>query len=126
MDVCKCIMPSRHGDSLNNRRVASLLVRLVEGEERLNVPDHPQGVLPQNWGETELNRPVTCMVLKATANDRRHLALCHDEFCDLDLAFADEVALLTTTTNQYWIEIFKTEFRIVELIFFAFELSFLH
>ncbi|GFW55927.1 cullin-4A [Trichonephila clavipes] len=42
-------------------------------------PDHPQGVFPQNWGETELNRSVTCMVLKATAN-RRHLALCHDEF----------------------------------------------
>ncbi|GFU07733.1 uncharacterized protein TNCV_4164281 [Trichonephila clavipes] len=35
---------------------------------------------PQNWGGNEPNRTVTCMVLKATANDRRHLALCHDEF----------------------------------------------
>ncbi|GFU18379.1 hypothetical protein TNCV_1980641 [Trichonephila clavipes] len=43
-------------------------------------PDNPQSVLPQNRGETELNRSVTCMVLKATANDRRHLVLCHDEF----------------------------------------------
>ncbi|GFW92831.1 uncharacterized protein TNCV_1736241 [Trichonephila clavipes] len=43
-------------------------------------PDHTQGVLPQNWGDTELNRSVTCRVLKATANDRRHLTLCHDEF----------------------------------------------
>ncbi|GFW99569.1 uncharacterized protein TNCV_3418021 [Trichonephila clavipes] len=43
-------------------------------------PDHPQSVLPQNWGETELNRSATCMVLKATANDRCHLALYHDEF----------------------------------------------
>ncbi|GFW06303.1 uncharacterized protein TNCV_37771 [Trichonephila clavipes] len=41
---------------------------------------HPQSVLPQNWGETELNRSVPCMVLKAMAKDRRHLALCHDEF----------------------------------------------
>ncbi|GFW18592.1 hypothetical protein TNCV_1222531 [Trichonephila clavipes] len=41
-----------------------------------------QRVLPQNWRETELNRSVTCMVLKATANDSRHLALCHEEFCE--------------------------------------------
>ncbi|GFV37766.1 uncharacterized protein TNCV_3040241 [Trichonephila clavipes] len=40
----------------------------------------PQDVRPQNWGETELSLSVTCMVLKATAHDRRHLALCHDEF----------------------------------------------
>ncbi|GFY08713.1 uncharacterized protein TNCV_5006261 [Trichonephila clavipes] len=40
----------------------------------------PQGVLSQNWGETELNRSVTCMMLKATANNRRHLDPCHDEF----------------------------------------------
>ncbi|GFW24598.1 cullin-4A [Trichonephila clavipes] len=79
MDVCKCILPSRHGGTLNSRRAASPLVRLVEGEERWEAPDQPQGV-PQNWGETEINRPVTCMVLKATVNDGRHLALCHDEF----------------------------------------------
>ncbi|GFV03745.1 cullin-4A [Trichonephila clavipes] len=65
---------------LFRRRVASPLVRLVEGEERWEAPDHLQGVLPLNWGETELNCSVTCMVLKATANNRRHLALCHDEF----------------------------------------------
>ncbi|GFT70454.1 hypothetical protein TNCV_2658771 [Trichonephila clavipes] len=34
-------------------------------------PDSTQGVLPQNWGGTELNHTVICMVLKATANDRR-------------------------------------------------------
>ncbi|GFW45627.1 uncharacterized protein TNCV_3245651 [Trichonephila clavipes] len=53
--------------------------RLVEGEERwkaLTTLD----VLPQYWGGNELNRTVTCMVLKATNNDGRHLALCHDEF----------------------------------------------
>ncbi|GFX40719.1 uncharacterized protein TNCV_1218421 [Trichonephila clavipes] len=42
--------------------------------------DHPQSVLALNWGGTEPNRTATCMVLKATTNNRRHLALCHDEF----------------------------------------------
>ncbi|GFX08059.1 hypothetical protein TNCV_1237381 [Trichonephila clavipes] len=41
-----------------------------------------QSVLPLNWGGTETNRSVTCMVLKATANDRRHIAHSHDEFRD--------------------------------------------
>ncbi|GFV22916.1 uncharacterized protein TNCV_2623691 [Trichonephila clavipes] len=80
MDVCKCIVPSRHGVTLNSHRAAIPLVRLVEGKKRLEAIDPILGVLPQNWDETELNRSVTCMVLKATANDRRHLALCHDEF----------------------------------------------
>ncbi|GFY30984.1 cullin-4A [Trichonephila clavipes] len=80
MDVCNCIVPSRHKGTLNSRRAASPLVRLEKEEERWKAPDHPQGVLPQNLGETELNRSVTCMVLKATVNDRRHFALCHDEF----------------------------------------------
>ncbi|GFV09862.1 uncharacterized protein TNCV_2599161 [Trichonephila clavipes] len=66
--------------TLNSHRAASHLVRLVEGEERWEAPDHPQGVFPQNWGETELNRSVTCMLLKSMANDKHHLALCHDEF----------------------------------------------
>ncbi|GFW95531.1 uncharacterized protein TNCV_1722321 [Trichonephila clavipes] len=59
MDVCKGIVPARHGGTLNSSRVASPLVRLVEGQERWDAPDHPQGVLPQNRGETELNRSVT-------------------------------------------------------------------
>ncbi|GFX72187.1 uncharacterized protein TNCV_1954631 [Trichonephila clavipes] len=80
MDVCKCIVPARHGGTLNSRRAASPLVRLVEGEERWEASDHPQSVLSLNWGGIEPNRTVTCMVLKATANDKRHLALCHDEF----------------------------------------------
>ncbi|GFV53905.1 uncharacterized protein TNCV_166721 [Trichonephila clavipes] len=66
MDVCKCIVPSRHGDTLNSRRAARPLVRLVEREDRWESPDHPWGVLPLKWGGIELNRSVTCMVLKAT------------------------------------------------------------
>ncbi|GFW22434.1 uncharacterized protein TNCV_1431851 [Trichonephila clavipes] len=69
MDVCKCIVSLRHGGTLNRRQAASSLVRLVEGEERWEATDY-QGVL-LNWGGTELNRTFTCMVLKATANDRR-------------------------------------------------------
>ncbi|GFV56396.1 uncharacterized protein TNCV_855491 [Trichonephila clavipes] len=87
MDVCKCIVPSRQGGTLNSRRAASPLVRLVEEEERWEAPDHPQGVLPQNWGGTEQNRTVTCMVLKAKANDRRKNLnpLTAMNFVDLDL-----------------------------------------
>ncbi|GFT61344.1 uncharacterized protein TNCV_4091131 [Trichonephila clavipes] len=67
------------GGTLNSRRAASPLVKLVEGEERWEASD-PQSVLSLNWGGIEPNHTVTCMVLKAAANDRRHLALCHDEF----------------------------------------------
>ncbi|GFV25899.1 hypothetical protein TNCV_3868661 [Trichonephila clavipes] len=42
MDVCKCIVPLRHGGTLNSRRAASPLVWLVEGVERWEAPDHPQ------------------------------------------------------------------------------------
>ncbi|GFX67530.1 hypothetical protein TNCV_3932721 [Trichonephila clavipes] len=34
MDVYKCIVPSRHGDTINSRRAVSPLVWSVEGEER--------------------------------------------------------------------------------------------
>ncbi|GFX03022.1 uncharacterized protein TNCV_3261681 [Trichonephila clavipes] len=71
MDVCKRIVLSRHGGALNSRRAASLLVWLMEREERWENPDLLQGTLPQNWGGTELSCTVTCMVLKVTANDRR-------------------------------------------------------
>ncbi|GFU40111.1 uncharacterized protein TNCV_3767761 [Trichonephila clavipes] len=80
MGVCKCIVPVRHGDTLNSRRAASPLVRLVEGEEKWEASNQPQSVLPLNWGGIEPNRTVACMMPKATANDRCHLALCHDEF----------------------------------------------
>ncbi|GFX41436.1 uncharacterized protein TNCV_3489771 [Trichonephila clavipes] len=69
MDVCECIVPLRHEVTLNSRRVASPLVWLVEGEERWEAPDHPQGFLPLNWDGTEQKCTVTCMVLKA--NDKR-------------------------------------------------------
>ncbi|GFW64624.1 uncharacterized protein TNCV_700301 [Trichonephila clavipes] len=61
--------------------VVNLLSVITLSEERSFLMLYrPQGILPQNWVETELNCSVTFMVLKATANDRRHVALCHDEF----------------------------------------------
>ncbi|GFV45297.1 uncharacterized protein TNCV_2037501 [Trichonephila clavipes] len=81
LDVCKCIVLSRHMGTLNNRRATIPFVRLVEREERREAPDHLKGVLPQNWGGTEQNHTITCMVLKAKANDRRkNLPLSRDEF----------------------------------------------
>ncbi|GFW01245.1 uncharacterized protein TNCV_4514441 [Trichonephila clavipes] len=74
MDVCKCIAPSRHGGTLNSRLATSPFVRMVEGEEMWEISDHPHVVLPQNWDGNG------CMILKATADDWLHLALCHDEF----------------------------------------------
>ncbi|GFW99007.1 hypothetical protein TNCV_1782261 [Trichonephila clavipes] len=43
-------VPSQYGATLNCRRAASLLMRLVEGEERWTLTT-PQGA--QNWGENE-------------------------------------------------------------------------
>ncbi|GFT57108.1 hypothetical protein TNCV_1691561 [Trichonephila clavipes] len=64
----------------SRRRYGCLSSREVGGRGR-EVPDSPQRVLPQNWSETEKNRTVTCMVLKAKANDRRkNLTLNRDEF----------------------------------------------
>ncbi|GFS73299.1 hypothetical protein TNCV_4711811 [Trichonephila clavipes] len=34
VNVCKCMVPLRHGSTLQSRSAASPLVRLVEGEER--------------------------------------------------------------------------------------------
>ncbi|GFU98585.1 hypothetical protein TNCV_3654161 [Trichonephila clavipes] len=50
-------------------------------EERWNALDFRQGVLPQYWGGNEANHTVTCMMLKATDNDRRKIpAHCRNEF----------------------------------------------
>ncbi|GFW63790.1 hypothetical protein TNCV_3743981 [Trichonephila clavipes] len=70
VELRRCTYPSSHKSS---REV---------GRRGRDVGCHgsPQDV-PQNWGETELNRSVIRMVLKTTANDRRDLALCQDEFC---------------------------------------------
>ncbi|GFS96646.1 uncharacterized protein TNCV_3944231 [Trichonephila clavipes] len=75
MDVCKCIVHSLHGGTLNSRQATSPLVRLVDGEERWEPLTLPHRFLPQTWNETKLNLTVPCMVLKATANDRHTSSL---------------------------------------------------
>ncbi|GFX50952.1 adhesion G protein-coupled receptor B2 [Trichonephila clavipes] len=63
--------PSRHKSS---RRVGG------RGRE-VGGPWSPQGGSPSKWGGTEQNHAVTCMVLKAKANDmRKNPALSRDEF----------------------------------------------
>ncbi|GFU62805.1 hypothetical protein TNCV_4278891 [Trichonephila clavipes] len=49
-----------HGGTLNSRRAASSLGRLVEGEERWEAPDTSKVFSLQNWGGTKPNRIVTC------------------------------------------------------------------
>ncbi|GFV36387.1 hypothetical protein TNCV_2234341 [Trichonephila clavipes] len=69
MDVFKSIGHSQHGDTLNGRRAANSLARLVAGERGgrpLTLPQSPQ--FPENWGGTELKHTVTCMVLKTKAD----------------------------------------------------------
>ncbi|GFT38542.1 hypothetical protein TNCV_2748221 [Trichonephila clavipes] len=60
------VTPLRHGGTQNSSQAASPFVRLVEGEERWEVSDHPQGVLLQNWDGKKPNHTVTCLVFKAT------------------------------------------------------------
>ncbi|GFW33061.1 uncharacterized protein TNCV_2109911 [Trichonephila clavipes] len=91
MDICKCMVPSWHGGTLNRRRATSPLGRLVEGEERWEAPDHLQGVLPQNWDDIELNRSATCISkLRLTTGVTQSFAMMNS--VGLDLAFADQVA----------------------------------
>ncbi|GFX64927.1 uncharacterized protein TNCV_450651 [Trichonephila clavipes] len=74
-------VPSRHGNALECRRAAWSLVRLMEGVERWEASDHSQDVHPQDWGGIYQNRTITCMVLKARANDwRKNLDFSRDEF----------------------------------------------
>ncbi|GFT86828.1 uncharacterized protein TNCV_4164001 [Trichonephila clavipes] len=46
IDVCKCIVPSRHGGTLNSRRAASPLSKLLAGDERWEAPNPPLGCSP--------------------------------------------------------------------------------
>ncbi|GFU80099.1 uncharacterized protein TNCV_579791 [Trichonephila clavipes] len=77
-DVCKRIVSSQHRGTLNCCRTASPLGKLVE--EKGEASGHPQGFLPPNWGETKPNCTFTCMVFKATVNDRCKSVPCPEEF----------------------------------------------
>ncbi|GFT67346.1 uncharacterized protein TNCV_2360041 [Trichonephila clavipes] len=52
---------------------------MAEGEEEWEASDPPE-CSPSKLGWNRAKSYCHLMVLKATANDRRHLAFCHDEF----------------------------------------------
>ncbi|GFW52550.1 hypothetical protein TNCV_404781 [Trichonephila clavipes] len=85
MDVCKCIEPSRHGGTLNNRRGANPLVRLVEEEERWETPDD-LGVFSLKIGK-EMSKielsPTWCSKLMLTTGAKFCL-LAAINFADFD------------------------------------------
>ncbi|GFU90442.1 hypothetical protein TNCV_3948721 [Trichonephila clavipes] len=65
MNVCKCLVSSRHGSTLNNQRTLNsqspkssreIGGRVREGGKPLT---HPQAFLPQNWSRTQPNHTVT-------------------------------------------------------------------
>ncbi|GFY25515.1 hypothetical protein TNCV_2486351 [Trichonephila clavipes] len=70
-DVCNCIVRLWHGGILNIHRASSPLVRWVKGKEKCEAPIQPRSILPQTLSGTKPNLSVTCMELKAEANDRR-------------------------------------------------------
>ncbi|GFV27256.1 hypothetical protein TNCV_3459511 [Trichonephila clavipes] len=51
MDICKCIVPARHGGTLNSRRAASPLVRLVAGDERVKT-------CPRGYSQFQRDRSI--------------------------------------------------------------------
>ncbi|GFW87550.1 hypothetical protein TNCV_4485151 [Trichonephila clavipes] len=67
----------------------------------------PQDVRPQNWGGTELNRTVNCMVLKAKAMAGVHLAPCHVEFRGLRSDYVRQAVkdIIRSRKNQFDIKI---------------------
>ncbi|GFX94935.1 hypothetical protein TNCV_3045671 [Trichonephila clavipes] len=66
------------------------LMRLMERKERWEALTRSPGVLLQNWVRNRPKNTVPCMVLKVKYNNKRHLALCIDEFSETrGGAFAD-------------------------------------
>ncbi|GFU45706.1 extended synaptotagmin-3 [Trichonephila clavipes] len=104
MDICKCMVPLRHGGTLNSRRAASPLMRLVAGDERVgwqytriyNPQRHPR-VLVIKCGTDPSQivlSPAWCSMLQPMTGV--HLAYCHDEFRGPRSDYIRQVALATT------------------------------
>ncbi|GFY33905.1 hypothetical protein TNCV_4596131 [Trichonephila clavipes] len=92
------------GGTLNSRLASSPLVRFVEEKERWKALNPlPQGVLPQSWHETELNRTVTYQDLTQSrsggmrSNKKRFYRLPSflREDCNHFAALADAPKILT-------------------------------
>ncbi|GFU86782.1 DUF4817 domain-containing protein [Trichonephila clavipes] len=73
MDVCKRIVPSWYGGTLNRCRAACPLVRLLQREVRREAPDLPQGVLLKIGVEPcEIVLPPVWLVESFFKNDEGH------------------------------------------------------
>ncbi|GFT01308.1 hypothetical protein TNCV_1925531 [Trichonephila clavipes] len=70
----------------------------MEGEERWEAPDHPQvSSFKIGVGKSQIAlSPVWCSKLQLTTGVTESFAMIN--FVGLDLAFADQVASITTTT----------------------------
>ncbi|GFW09752.1 hypothetical protein TNCV_868141 [Trichonephila clavipes] len=66
------MVPSRHEGTLNSRRAASPLVRLVEGDERWEAPDPPPRF---SLSKLEWNRAKSYCHLPGLHQDGSHLEL---------------------------------------------------
>ncbi|GFW53279.1 CCHC-type domain-containing protein [Trichonephila clavipes] len=78
MDAYKCIVPSRHGVTLNTRRAESPLVRLVEGEEReYNLTPSVVRNLRKQYQDTGSieRKPGQRQTRATTAREDRHLSI---------------------------------------------------
>ncbi|GFV44369.1 hypothetical protein TNCV_998931 [Trichonephila clavipes] len=97
MVVCKCIALLLHGVTLNSRRAASPLVKLVEREERWESPYHPRVFSFKIGVELGQNHTVWCSKLRLTAGV--HLDLCRNEFRGSRSDTVRQMALATTNNN---------------------------
>ncbi|GFS59413.1 uncharacterized protein TNCV_3725521 [Trichonephila clavipes] len=75
---CKCVIPSWHGDTLNSSRAEKS--SYVVGGKGWEAPDHPDVFFLKIRIKNGINHTFTCIVLKSTDNEMRHLALFHEEF----------------------------------------------
>ncbi|GFX81104.1 uncharacterized protein TNCV_1910971 [Trichonephila clavipes] len=86
---------SSHWSTLHSHRAASPLVRLVEGEERWEAPDHPRVFSLKIGVKASLFvlSPVWCSKLRITTGITQQFAVMN--FVGLDLAFSDQYLLHT-------------------------------
>ncbi|GFW66658.1 hypothetical protein TNCV_1370911 [Trichonephila clavipes] len=92
MDVCKCIVPSRHGGTLNSCRGSSPLVRLVEEEERLETSAPPSRMFSLKIGVEPSKialSPAWCSKLRLTTETIQFIALLPTEAFTIDNALWD-------------------------------------
>ncbi|GFT50212.1 hypothetical protein TNCV_3622671 [Trichonephila clavipes] len=102
MDVCKCIVPLRHGVTINSRRAASHLVRLEEREDKWEASD-PLRVFSLKIVVEPTKivlSPAWCSKLRLTTCIKI-LALSRDEFHELRSDFVRLVALVSTTAEDF-------------------------